>query len=385
MKLHAPSPETKDVLTPIIMDEMAFLNQLHHLSKGKATGPDGLANDTISAAPTELKRLLHTFLCCLWKAAYTPTCWAKSHTCLLYKRGDNRDLGSYRPIAMANILGKIWTGTLARALAYFAETRHILSTTQEGFRTKKNSLRQVRNVVNAIEDAHLHHKNIYLLFVDFSNAFNTVQHLTLQLIMQWEGIPPHMCRCVASLYANASTQIITPAGLTAEIPITRGTLQGDTLSPLLFLLYLEPLLRWLHQGNRGYHFGCLSPAANAQHQLSGAAFADDLATITNNIQDMQKQALKITLFAAWADLGINNSKCAVTAGLFQEWHITQKGISLQDINVQHQLEGTIHLGGKPVPHLLPGETYTYLGIPLNTRLQWKTTLQQILQKIKAKT
>jgi hypothetical protein len=282
---------------------------------------------------------------------------------------------------MANVLGKVWTGLLARALAYFAETRHILSTTQEGFRVKKNSLRQVRNITNALEDAHLHNHNLYILFVDFSNAFNTVQHLTLQLILKWEGIPDHMCKCVASLYANASTQIITPAGLTTEIPITRGTLQGDTLSPLLFLLYLEPLLRWLHQGNRGYHFGCLSPAQNVQHQLSAAAFADDLAATTRTLADMQVQAQKITLFAQWADLGINNKKCAVTVGLFHEWNQTSTSPPLQDTRVQHLLEGKVLLGDKPVPHLLPWETYTYLGIPINAKLQWKATLLQLLQKI----
>jgi hypothetical protein len=64
---------------------------------------------------------------------------------------------------------------------------------------------------------------------------------------------------VKDLYSGAHTQIKTPHGLKPPIPIERGTIQGDSLSPFLFMLYMEPLLRWLQAGGKGY-----TPGASSQ-------------------------------------------------------------------------------------------------------------------------
>jgi hypothetical protein len=48
------------------------------------------------------------------------------------------------------------------------------------------------------------------------------------------------------------------AQTTDAIPVDRGSIQGDSLSPFLFLIYIEPLLRWLHVGGQGYMHGCLA-------------------------------------------------------------------------------------------------------------------------------
>jgi len=71
---------------------------------------------------------------------------------------------------------------------------------------------------------------------------------------------------VKNLYVNATTQVKLPLGVcTGQIPVERGTTQGDTLSPFLFLLYMEPLLQWLHVGGRGYIHTCI-PKGN-EHQM----------------------------------------------------------------------------------------------------------------------
>eukprot|EP00967_Tisochrysis_lutea_P107226 scaffold165193_cov17-Tisochrysis_lutea.AAC.1 len=67
-----------------------------------------------------------------------------------------------------------------------------------------------------------------------------------------------------TLYHEAHTRVRLPAGnFTNDIPIERGTIRGDALSPFLFLIYMEPLLRWLHSGGHGYDDGCLSKSPQA--------------------------------------------------------------------------------------------------------------------------
>ena len=84
--------------------------------------------------------------------------------------------------------------------------------------------------------------------MDFTDAFGSVDHARLHCIMESMGIHEDATAVMKDLYQGASIVITTPKGDTPPIPIMgRGTIQGDTLSPLLFIIYMEPLLRWLQE------------------------------------------------------------------------------------------------------------------------------------------
>ena len=88
----------------------------------------------------------------------------------------------------------------------------------------------------------------------------------------------------------------------------RGTIQGDTLSPLLFILYLEPLLRWLNQGGLGYRM------ATSAITVSSPAFADDLALLVGKVgvDGVRVQLSKVLTYGKWGGLRLNVPKCAIS-------------------------------------------------------------------------
>jgi hypothetical protein len=138
---------------------------------------------------------------------------------------------------------------VTNAMYEYAECNSLLSNTQAGFRKQLDTIHQLENVIMALEDSILHSKDIYALVVDFTSASNTTDHDRMLWIMYDLGFPTDAIEAVKHLYTQASTQIRLPSGgSTDPIPVERGTIQGETLSPFLFLLYLEPLLRWLHVG-----------------------------------------------------------------------------------------------------------------------------------------
>ncbi len=83
---------------------------------------------------------------------------------------------------------------------------------------------------------------------------------------------------------------------------------------------MEPLLRWLHVGGRGYKHSCIqdqSPVdTHLANMISSTSFADDLTSETNTIQDLKMQARKLTLYLDWAALVISGSKTEVTGALY---------------------------------------------------------------------
>ena len=177
-------------------------------------------------------------------------------------------------------------------LTSYGEQHRLLHFSQEGFRPQRNTSRQIQMVIVALEDARLTNKDIYLTYIDFRNAFGSIDHARLLALMEDLGFPTDAVEIIGNIYTNSTTSFTdSHFGTTPPIEISRGTIQGDILSPYLFIIFMEPLLRWLEQDNLGYNFNT-SPSI-----CTTTAYADDLAIITNNIQHIQPQISKLQKFA----------------------------------------------------------------------------------------
>ena len=141
---------------------------------------------------------------------------------------------------------------------------------------------QIQMLIVALEDARLTNKDIYLTYIDFKNAFGFIDHARLFAIMTDLGYPLDAIKIVGNIY-NHSTTAITGNyfGTIPPIKINCGPMQGDTLSLYLFIIFLEPLLRWLEKDNIGYHFNTFP------FTYTTSVYADDLAIITDKIQHIQ--------------------------------------------------------------------------------------------------
>jgi hypothetical protein len=155
---------------------------------------------------------------------------------------------------MNNLL-KLWTALIKDAISKYAETHGILSDQHDGFRKHRGIHDALSSIMMMMEDAKLYHKDFYVMYADFKGAFNAADHRIMFKHMRQLGMPPTFVDTCEHLYGVSSTENITPYGPTPSIDINRGTLQGDTLSPFLFTLFLEPFLRLLTVGCRGYRLG----------------------------------------------------------------------------------------------------------------------------------
>jgi hypothetical protein len=94
-----------------------------------------------------------------------------------------------------------------------------------------------------MEDAKAQNKDIYVMYADLKGAFNADDYNIMFKHMRQLGMPPTFIDTSEHLYGVSATEYITPYGPTPSIDINRGTLQGDTLSPFVFTLFLESFLR----------------------------------------------------------------------------------------------------------------------------------------------
>lgn len=388
-KLSTPAVEARASVQLLdrIMDRSLLDERICKLGRSKSAGPDGIPNELLQILPEDMKQAIHDLFVLMWITGKTPDTWKQSDTILLYKKGDCLDAGNYRPIALANTLYKLWTSTVTSVLSDYAEGHHMLSAAQEGFRVNKHTGRQLTNYLHVIEDAALAGSNLYVLYVDFSSAFNMVDHDKLLMIMYDLGFPVDAIEIVKNIYTGATTYIRAAGGTSPAVQVNRGTIQGDTLSPFLFLLFLEPLLRWLHSGGRGYRYGCLTNEENAQYRCSALAYADDLAIPTNSLANLKVQVHKLEEYVRWSGLKANAAKCSVTGALYGDYAtgLTPSNNSRTNTkHLKHQLEGKIIIDNEAVPFLPPNEPYRYLGVWFTMTLKWRHQLQAAMQIARVK-
>ena len=115
---------------------------------------------------------------------------------------------------------------------------------QAGFRKGRGTRDQIANIRWIMEKGREFHKNIYFCFIDYAKAFDCVDNNKLWKILQEMGIPDHLTCLLRSLYAGQEATVRIGHGTTTDwFQIRKGVCQGCILSPCLFNLYAEYIMR----------------------------------------------------------------------------------------------------------------------------------------------
>ena len=114
---------------------------------------------------------------------------------------------------------------------------------QAGFRKGRGTRDQIANIRWIMQKAREFQKNTYLCFIDYAKASDCVDHNKLWKILQEMGIPDHLTCLLRILYALQEATVRTGHGTTDWFQIRKGVCQGYILSPCLFNLYAEYIMR----------------------------------------------------------------------------------------------------------------------------------------------
>ena len=125
---------------------------------------------------------------------------------------------------------------------------HELPDILAGFRKGRGTRDQIVNIRWIIEKARESQKNIYFCFIDYAKAFacvdhNKQDHNKLQKVLKEMEIPDHLICLLRNLYAGQEATVRTRYGTTDWFQIGKGVCQGCILSPCLFNLYAEYIMR----------------------------------------------------------------------------------------------------------------------------------------------
>ena len=234
---------------------------------------------------------------------FVPTDLRKARTILIHKGGDSRDLRNWRPITIFSVIRRLIERVLDKILRNYLS----LSSHQKGFIPTPGTHINTSLIDGCLKAAKSSKSDCFIAFLDVSKAFDSVGHEHIRRSLDSVAMPPNLRKLLSQLLINNHVQIEVANGKTKPIPVNTGVPQGSPLSPTLFNLALDNIIRDLNDTELSAAYGfSLNPALS---NLSAIAFADDIALISRSDIGIQSLISLAENNLSLLGLTINPLKC----------------------------------------------------------------------------
>lgn len=260
--IGTPGEGTEDVELP---DKEEIIEIIANLKSFKAPGIDRINAEMLKNAGEELIEEVYAIIWKIWLEEEMPDEWANAAICPVFKKGDRSECSNYRGIALLGTVYKVLTILLSRRLALWSE--NILGEYQSGFRSDRSTTDHIFSLRLTLEKAYEYDIDLYHLFIDFKQAYDSVDRNKLLKALLKLGIPKKLVRLINMTLSNSKCKVKLGSMLSENFSVGSGLRQGDPLSPMLFNLVLETAIRAIRTNPNGTILNRLT-----QH----LAYADDV-------------------------------------------------------------------------------------------------------------
>ena len=159
----------------------------------------------------------------------------------IHKDGPKNNVANYRPISLLNSLSKVYEKLMYNRLISFLESNNSLFDMQYGFRSGRSCEQALLNAQNTLLNSLTNRQISLLLLIDFSKAFDMVDHSILLKKLDHYGIRGVALKWMESYLCNRQ-QFVTVNGSDSKMEsIKYGVPQGSILGPLLFIIYINDI------------------------------------------------------------------------------------------------------------------------------------------------
>ena len=254
------------------------------------------------------------------------------------RKGNTAD--NYRPTTCLPLMWKLLTGVIAEEMYNYLEREKILPEEQKGYRRGSRGTKdQLLIDKMVLKDCTKRHTNLSMAWIDYRKAYDLVPHSWVNEYMEMFGIAENLRTFLQKSMQQWRLSLTANGEDLGEVNVKRGIFQGDSLSPLIFVLSMVPLSLILKKVNACYKWG------KKEYKLNHLLFMDDLKLYAKS--EEQTNTLVRTVYVFSTDIGMEFGikKCGILT-MKRGKIVKSEGINLPDGEVMKQVgqEGYIYLG-----------------------------------------
>ena len=280
--------------------------QCKKIQNWKAPSWDGVQGFWIKRLDTMHGRIASQLNVILNASARLPEWMTYGRTVLCQKDPANGiAVDNFRPISCLPLMWKLTTGILADNMYDYLERKRILAEEQKGCRKGSRGTKDQFFIDKTIlKDCRKRHINLAMAWIDYRKAYDMVPHSWIVECLEMFGIAENVKNVLIDSMKTWKTELTSSGERLGVIHIRRGIFQGDSLSPLLFVLCMIPLTLILRKSTAGYD---LAKEFKVNHLL----FMDDLKLFGKSEDQIDSLVQTVQVFSEDIGMEFGLKKCGV--------------------------------------------------------------------------
>ena len=227
--LNRPRPQNQPDIQPAEEDLLINCNKptreeikraIGHIQNGKAAGPDGIPAEALKGDVTTSVEMLYSLFEEIWEKEEIPAEWKEGYLIKIPKKGDLSRCDNFRGITLLSVPGKVLNRIILERMK--GEVDKTLREEQAGFRQDRSCTDQIATLRIIVEQSIEWNSSLYVNFVDYEKAFDSLDRETLWKILRHYGVPMKLVNMIKNSYEGMSCRVIHDGQLTENFEIRTG-------------------------------------------------------------------------------------------------------------------------------------------------------------------
>ena len=196
-----------------------------------------------------LHKVLATAFTKIREKGEAPKEWASSKVILIMKdeNGATDDFSNFRMISLTLNIGKLYhTLEAQRTTDFMVANKYLDPAAQKAYMNGINGcVEHVTVIQEIIQNAKHNHKTVHITWFDLEDAFGSVSHMLIPIVMNYYSLPTQITKYITSLYSKLEGKIKTQNWESDIFKFLKGVFQGDPYSGVIFLIIFNPIIEYI--------------------------------------------------------------------------------------------------------------------------------------------